>query len=414
MSKPKVVAITTDSIVMSTELDFTTFRTLDAIPSTLTGDVLLLTGTFDLNELTLTLIQLRNRFKNIIYISKDLDMYISFIVELLGGYTYKDTGEYLQPDVLEWIIGEVGTTGLEQKKAEETLDKVVVILTTILDNIEKGDVNAVVDMLMSTDVFKTIKITRKDLREYIANHSTINESLEGVLTTINRVLEENVKTERTLKRRIDELRFEYNSKIDSREKTGIDFYPVYHVPESPFKVMYVKKYSEVSYLNTLILSYADYLKNKQNKTVKVLFLIPKQANVIKKFSVFPSLSKNKLTLIDLNSSDVFVTSEPESKVWDKFFEHKGVHMFIVVDLTFAETLLKGSPVKAFSAVGSSKDLKTFNLSKETAFTFLFSLNTLAIDHIQQFKKMTKEQKLTSCYDKHKKLFEKLDSLLGVN
>lgn len=365
-------------------------------------------------ELLTEMAYLATKVDKILYINEKPNTFVKYITQLCGGYVVFDDSQYLKGSDIDWLLEDLGSTGLEEKTMTEDLSKVLDVLGTLLSLATNNKGQEIVNLITNTAVQKTLTNSVTSLKDFSeldkANKETLVKTVRGVRSGFTDITKE-VDDYRS---QLNELRGVYDNKLEEMSKGGVDIYPSYTVSDTGAVVMYVRAYSPCRFLTTFLLSFADYLRNERNKNTKLLMVTSKQIAYTKKYGVFPRISSDNAVMMDMSKANEFVTQEPKKVVWDSFFRQRDVKVFIVLDYTFNERLLSGTNVKTFSAVGSSKDISVFDVKPQITFTSQFSIGrSLALIPIQSYLKMNPHERLKAMMDTHIKLYALLCEMLEV-
>lgn len=351
---------------------------------------------------------------NIIYISDKVNHFIKYVVQLCDGYVIVDDGSYLEEDNLEWITTDIGSTGLEEKTSEDDMTKIFNTMTQIVNMAEEKKAQEIINMLFTVTIQKSLKASLDEVALSLKNDKLANDTLKKTARGIRNSMMDLQHDRDKIKTQLEEIKDVYSTKLDEVERGGVSLFPTYTVAENGSRVLYVRAYSPCRYLTTFLLTFTHYLRNEKNKDTKMLIVTSNQILYTKKYNNFTRLHSDNAQMMDLSKHNVYVTSEPKKSVLDAFFKRRNVKVFIVLDYTYNDRLIKGTSVKTFGAVGGSSDLERYDLDPRTTFTCMFTTSkSLPLRPIQNYFRVLESQRIKMVVDTHKDILDHLCRVLEV-
>ena len=209
----------------------------------------------------------------------------------------------------------------------------------------ESSINAVENALVRTDEANV------NMVEMFNKTSEIIDTLQQGQT---RTTEEIEKLSKYLK--------EIEERATTSKGSGTIFFPTYNVTNATPKVLHVRVCSPCRFLFSFLSAYQDYLKMNKQINTKMLIAAPKLPQFIKKYEgpEFCRLAPDTLNIRGIENNTLYVTFEPKQPVLSKFFSMRA-DMFIVIDMMFGETLLKGAKVVTLNAVSGISDIARYGL-----------------------------------------------------
>jgi len=190
-------------------------------------------------------------------------------------------------------------------------------------------------------------------------------------------------------------------------------YSTYHIPHNSGKVMYIRGYGYCKFLTSFLLAYQNYLKFNLQKTCKVLLAVNKSKLAMLRYKEMPRLAPDSVGVVDMRANDAFVTFEPKKIVLDSFLNISGVHLYVVIDMLFNDSLIDGSSVESFSAVSNYSDISRFSTnSSRTFIAMVGSADNFIIPFIKDVVGSVDTQKRSLYFKKcNDNLYARLNDIL---
>lgn len=361
----------------------------------------------------LELSKAKNYVKNFIYISNNLSSIYYCIFQGLNADIYDDESYMMDTGILDFLIENYKSTGMEVKGSSENLE----ILAKGVAAFASGNVENLQKLIDSPVLKKTLDNALVQVNTDIARSDGIGTDVVEVFselnTYINNLLDRTAKTSAEIENLEKMLKTYESSPNLLGNKVGAVTYPVFTVPVHIQRVLYIKVYGHCNYLNSFLLAYQDYLTMVKQKKCKILMIQPKVELTMRKFKDIPRLARDSVNMMDFKSN-FYVTYEPLKMVMDAFFK-QNAHVYIVIDyLGSKDPMVKGHMVRQMNAVSSTSEVEVFNLKPETVIASQVGYGeSLILPRIKRYASSNKTTKLqmysSQCMDR----YERLDKLLDL-
>ena len=357
---------------------------------------------------------IRNMVSKVIYINRQINPLYYCIFTGLNADIY-DSETYLEDmELVNFLVGSYKETGLTMKSADDSLE----VLAKSIAAISSAPIEGLQKMLTNAYWTKSLTTAVSNLDRDISIVSKINIDVVEMMTETMKLIKDleanNEKTDselESLRATIRKMQEDIDTRVRTDEPSALYKFPQYNVPVNVNKVLYFKSYGHCRYLNSFVLAYRHYLEMMQNQKSRVLFIVPKLALQMKKFNgVGARLAQETISLIDYNTN-VYVTYEPRKQVLDAFFSQQGVINFLVVDLTFGDSLLRGHMVKEFYGVGSLSEMEFFKLEPtRTILPIVAKQNNILLKHISAYSRANESGRRNLYFSDNKDAFERVGEL----
>lgn len=359
------------------------------------------------------LTSLKEKVEKVIYINSKINPLYYCIFTGLDADIY-DSEDYLQDeDTLLFLVEAYKNTGMTMKSASEDLDTLAKSIAAISSSSVEG-----LQKLLSNEYWtRTLTTAISNIDNSLTRADQININVVEMLTESNKLIKEleetNDKTTEEIKKLTNIIQ-----EMERKSKPSTPFiFSSYNVPVTAQKVLNIKAYGECRYLVSFILAYQHYLKMHRQINAKVLFILPKLKLVMQKYAKLGSrLAPESIHIIDFNDSKVFVTFEPKKLIMDSFFKQKGVQVFIVLDLMYGDTLVKGHQVEDLFAVSSFSDIDRFKLQGNRCILPLSrsgKIGNISIPHISSYLGANEATRRSLYFDRCAEQFKLLDTILKL-
>jgi hypothetical protein len=277
-------------------------------------------------------------------------------------------------NILKFCEGELGllelslTDKINCRKARYVFTELVEYLTRLNNETHTGD-----------RARTLIKMLSNNLNE--ANKESIIERGKAAL------LEKEVED---LNGTVERLNFDNEL---YKENAKLFLFPsTYVVKECKTKVLYVREYSHCNYLGSMLFNFRLFLADS-NKNGSYLFVIGKhiygldETRIEKGNSTAVVKSVEDLSdLKDLEKLPIVNITEQNAGVWDNLL-NRGLTSIIVLDRFKATNPildLQGKKNLYLTAVSSSKDVSTFNLSQDKVISSVDKIGKYTIPYIEGY------------------------------
>lgn len=361
-------------------------------------------------ELTQSLTKLGKDVKKVIYINKDINPLYYCLFAGLDADIY-NTEDYLQDEtVVNYLVSHYKETGMALKPADDAMDTLAKAIATL----STSNTDSVQKLLTNPFWIKTLNTAVSNVDTALSRSNQINIDIVELLTESTKLMDNLEYGQENTSREIEKLK-KLLVNMDNEPKSNSPFlFSSYAVPVSVSRVLYIRSYSPCRYLNSFILAYQDYLKMHKQKTVKVLFILPKLKLNIQRYKEVPRLDQESIDMVNLAAHEVFISYEPKKAVLDAFFGQGSVNVYIVIDLMYGEKLLDGHMVRTLSAVSGGTDIKRFGLNPKKVFMPIVGVpGATVIKYIPNYINANPVTRKNMYYTVSKESFATLDKELFI-
>lgn len=356
-------------------------------------------------ETILALRNIKGVIPKVIYINKNINPLYYCIFTGLNADIYDTEESLMDSSVIEYMIDNYKNTGFTIKSPStdvETLAKGIATLSsTNIESLQK---------LISNDFWvKTLNTAVSNVDSAISRASEININIVDMLVETSKLVESLEMSNESTVQELEKLK-EILAEVTKKEKPNTPFiFHTYRVPATIKKVLYIKAFGNCRYLNSFFLAYQHYLKMSKQYSSKVLLVLPKLKQYMKRYNEIPRLARDSVNMINFRGSDFFITFEPQKMVMDEFFNQQGVDVFIVIDLMMGDHLLEGHMVKTLYALSGVSDLKRFNVRPQDAIMSIVSHpESIRIPHIQGYSEANEVTRRNMYSTRCAEMFARLD------
>lgn len=330
----------------------------------ITPETLLILHTYEEDEYTagVRIADLINQgLSRLMYLTDDPKLNMYSLVASVGGLN--ETSAYLlDNETLEVLINETQDdeiTTSDQGAGALVSTSSVDILKKFYYDYTSGEVDktntaylqlverAIDDIATSSN---ELAVYDKDVKE------TVNNLYMQAFNELDRLEGSKLEIETSLKE-IQEMYEELKGQSTGLSKLE-SFAPYRHVKNTGTKLIVFKEYSQVRYLTTFILGYAEHLATIMHKRVRVLFIIPNKDTYLKKYRTVPAnffhLTGDNFNTEDALNNTVYYTEVPIVRMY-KHLTTLNDDILIVVDRTYNyDFAVKGNVTQWHAFSGKSE------------------------------------------------------------
>ncbi len=356
----------------------------------------------------LSLSKIKGVVPKIIYISSKVDPLYYGMFSGLGADIYDNEDYLTDAGVVKYFIDSYKNTGLTMKPPSEDVETLAKSISAISSASEEN-----IRTLVSNKLWlQTLSTSVTNVGVALERSSDVNTKSVESWREISKFIDALSVSNDVTKHEIDKLKVLITDLERNARPNAPFIFSTYTVPQVVNKVLYIRVLGSCRYLNSFVLAYQHYLKMRMQRSSKVLFALPKLKIHMQRYKDMARIAPDSIDILDISSSDVFVTFEPKKIVLDAFFGQSNVELFIVVDLMFSDPLLEGYMVDTFTAVSGVADVKRFNLkAARTIFPLVGLEDSLILPHIAEFAQKTESVRKTLYFKSCEKLYDVLDTVL---
>lgn len=365
--------------------------------------------------------------EKIIYINQEINSLYYGLFAGLKADIYNDESFLQDDETLGFLVEEYGETGLTMKSPNMDVETI----TKLLDTIATETPESLAKKISNPMWMKSLESSIKNVETALVRTDDANVNMVEIFNKTSEIIETLQQGQTRTTEEINKLSsylkdIEEKAMNRNNNSAGVSIYPPFTVPNSAPRVLHIRVCSPCKFLFSFLNAYQDYLKMNKQINTKMIIAAPKLPQFIKKYESadFCRLAPDTINIRGIEQNNLFVTFEPKSMVWSKFFSMR-TDIFIVIDMMMAEGIVKGSKVITLNAVSGISDIKRYQLDPKKTIISVMGLNTnIVIPSLQGYSFTQVPGKgtvPTNIQTKRGKYYErckdgayaKLDAFLGV-
>lgn len=329
------------------------------------------------------------------YLTDDPKLNMYSLVASLNGVN--ETEDYLlDEESLEVLISETETNELlpatvgvaEGYVSPNSVD----ILKRFYQDYTSGNIEGLANTAYLQLVDRAINDIANSSNELIIYDKDVKETVNQLYTQafhqLNELEDSKDEIEATLlevQEMYDELKGQSTTlgKLDS-------FSPYRHVKSSGVRLIVFKEYTQVRYLTSFVMGYAEHLANIMHKRVRVLFVVPNKDTFLKKYKTAPAnfyhLTGDNYNTEDALNSTLYYTEVPILRMY-KHLTNLNDDILLIVDRTYNNDFAVKGNVTSWHAFAGKSEADVYTKQKSNRIFSMRGVTTsdIVIAHIPKYE-----------------------------
>lgn len=367
--------------------------------------------------------------KKVLYLQDHPELHLAAIVRHYHGLV--DTEDYLDDDdALNDLIqhmADLTDEATNQSQAVLAMDNELAIVNTFFRDVSLGELD-----IQNTGYIQSVKRAIHSLQENNTQSKAYTATTERTLVdTFNRAFEniQAVSDELDKARQENQTMDEKLSRLQgltlaNEDENSLQSFSSYRVSDDyGARFVVFKEYSEVRYLTSFVMGYKNYLENKQNKRVRLIFIIPNKYTWLEKYersdAMFEhyAIEQNRYMSESAIKNKVGYCEKPINRMYDYFANKLSDDFLLIVDRTHDSKPAVVGKVDTFHCFSGKSESDLYpNIKDHRIFTMKgVSSDDITIPHFSNYPKLASER--VKAYDSKpniNELYHKLDELIVLN
>lgn len=360
-----------------------------------------------------------NGIETFIYINSSPSTTIRLIISGLKGYFFNDEFYFEDEEELLALIDDIKDNSFNLASNEETslASPAITVVSDFIEAFVRGDKVIKAPLYLERVKDAIIELENITHQQELQITAMGNSAIE-IFKKASEIIKGMDMQRQLIERQLAELEnTEKNNLANARSmmSNSVTYFPPYsHMGNA--KILLFREYSPARYLTTFAIAYTRYLKYVTNKRVKLVFVIQRGNQLIRKYSDFMNITQESCSIESLYDGEFIVTNAPKKEIMKKLCDRSGLDYVIVVDRMYGTSdICTGRGIYRVNVASSRGDVARYNLKpEETIFSVTSQQKQLfAIPTIKQFP-LNQDARMAVYMQVFREKFEALDKFFGIS